>query len=47
MNKIVNAKLALDLAIENLGKLIALGIDTPEDYDEVHWLQFEFDKLNK
>jgi hypothetical protein len=47
MNKIVNAKLALDLAIENLGKLIALGIDTPEDYDEVHWLQFQFDKLNK
>jgi hypothetical protein len=47
MNKIVNAKLALDLAIENLGKLIALGIDTPEDYDEVHWLQFEFNKLNK
>jgi hypothetical protein len=47
MNKVINAKLALDLAIENLGKLIALGIDTPEDYDEVHWLQFEFDKLNK
>ena len=47
MNQVINAKLALDLAIENLGKLIALGIDTPEDYDEVHWLQFEFDKLNK
>ena len=47
MNQVINAKLALDLAIENLGKLIALGIDTPEDYDEVHWLQFEFNKLNK
>jgi hypothetical protein len=47
MKKALNAKIALDLAIENLGKLIALGIDTPEDYDEVHWLQFQFDKLNK
>jgi len=47
MKKALDAKLALDLAIENLGKLIDLGIDTPEDYEEVLWLQFEFDKLNK
>jgi hypothetical protein len=41
MNKELNAKMAFDLAKENLEKLIALGLDTDADYDEVYWLEQE------
>ena len=41
MNKELNAKIAFDLAKENLEKLIALGLDTDADYDEVYWAEQE------
>ena len=41
MNKELNAKIAFDLAKENLEKLIALGLDTDEDYDQVYWAEQE------
>lgn len=41
MNKELNAQLAFNLAKENLEKLIALGLDTDADYDEVYWLEQE------
>jgi hypothetical protein len=47
MNEILNAKLALDLAKSNLEILIAKGWDTDEDYDQVYWLECEFNRLNK
>lgn len=47
MNEILNAKLALDLAKSNLEILIAKGWDTDEDYDQVYWLESQFNRLNK
>lgn len=47
MNKELNAKIAFDLAKENLEKLIALGLDTDADYDEVYWAEQELKQLTK
>jgi hypothetical protein len=33
------------LAKENLDKLIALGIDTDEDYEQLQWLMLEINRL--
>ncbi len=46
MNEILNAKLALDLAKQNLETLIAKGWDTDEDYNEVYWLEMEVKRLS-
>jgi hypothetical protein len=34
------------LAKENLEKLIALGLDTDDDYDQLQWLYLEISRLN-
>ena len=47
MNKELNAKIAFDLAKENLEKLIALGLDTDEDYDQVYWAEQELKRLSR
>jgi hypothetical protein len=47
MNKELNAKIAFDLAKENLEKLIALGLDTDADYDEVYWAEQELKRLSR
>jgi hypothetical protein len=47
MNKELNAKMAFDLAKENLEKLIALGLDTDEDYDQVYWAEQELKRLSR
>ena len=47
MNKELNARFAFDLAKENLEKLIALGLDTDEDYDQVYWAEQELKQLTK
>jgi hypothetical protein len=46
MNKELNAKMAFELAKENLEKLIALGLDTDDDYDQLQWLYLEISRLN-
>lgn len=46
MNEILNAKLALDLAKQNLETLIAKGWDTDEDYNQVRWLELEVKRLS-
>ena len=45
MNAVINATLTLSLAKENLEKLIALGLDTDEDYDQVYWAEQELKRL--
>jgi len=47
MNAVINAKLTFDLAKENLEKLIALGLDTDEDYDQVYWAEQELKRLSR
>jgi hypothetical protein len=47
MNKELNAKIAFDLAKENLEKLIALGLDTDEDYDQVYWAEQELKRASR
>jgi hypothetical protein len=47
MNKELNAKLTFELAKENLEKLIALGLDTDEDYDQVYWAEQELKRLSR
>ena len=47
MNKELNAKIAFDLAKENLEKLIALGLDTNEDYDQVYWAEQELKRVSR
>jgi len=47
MNAELNAKLTFDLAKENLEKLIALGLDTDEDYDQVYWAEQELKRLSR
>jgi hypothetical protein len=46
MNEILNAKLALDLAKQNLETLIAKGWDTDDDHNEVRWLELEVKRLS-
>jgi hypothetical protein len=46
MNKELNASLTLQLAKENLERVIALGIDTDEDYDQVYWAEQEVKRLS-
>ena len=47
MNAVINATLTLSLAKENLEKLIALGLDTDEDYDQVYWAEQELKRLSR
>jgi hypothetical protein len=47
MNKELNAKMAFDLAKENLEKLIALGLDTDEDYDQVYLAEQELKRASR
>ena len=47
MNEILNAKLALDLAKQNLETLIAKGWDTDEDYNQVYWAEQEWLRLSR
>ena len=47
MNKELNARIAFDLAKENLEKLIALGLDTDEDYDQVYWAEQELKRASR
>jgi hypothetical protein len=47
MNALINATLTLSLAKENLEKLIALGLDTDEDYDQVYWAEQELKRLSR
>ena len=47
MNAVINAKLTFDLAKENLEKLIALGLDTDDDYDQVYWAEQEWLRLSR
>ena len=47
MNAVINAKLTFDLAKENLEKLIAMGLDTDEDYDQVYWAEQELKRLSR
>jgi len=46
MNKELNASLTLQLAKENLERVITLGIDTDEDYDQVYWAEQEVKRLS-
>jgi hypothetical protein len=47
MNKELNAKMAFELAKENLEKLIALGLDTDEDYDQVYLAEQELKRVSR
>jgi hypothetical protein len=47
MNKELNAKMAFDLAKENLEKLIALGLDTDDDYDQVYLAEQELKRASR
>jgi len=47
MNAVINATLTLSLAKENLEKLIALGLDTDDDYDQVYWAEQELKRLSR
>jgi hypothetical protein len=47
MNAVINATLTLSLAKENLEKLIAMGLDTDEDYDQVYWAEQELKRLSR
>jgi hypothetical protein len=47
MNALINATLTLSLAKENLEKLIALGLDTDDDYDQVYWAEQELKRLSR
>jgi hypothetical protein len=45
--KLVNAIVTLKLAKENLEQLIAMGLDTDADYDEVYWAEQELKRLSR
>lgn len=45
--KLVNAIVTLKLAKENLEQLIAMGLDTDEDYDQVYWAEQELKRLSR
>jgi len=45
--KLVNAIVTLKLAKENLEQLIAMGLDTDSDYDEVYWAEQELKRLSR
>ena len=47
MNAVINAKLTFDLAKQNLETLIARGLDTDEDYDQVYWAEQEWLRLSR
>jgi hypothetical protein len=47
MNKELNAKMAFELAKENLEKLISLGLDTDEDYDQVYLAEQELKRASR
>ena len=47
MNALINATLTLSLAKENLEKLIALGLDTDEDYDQVYLAEQELKRASR
>ncbi len=47
MNAVINATLTLSLAKENLEKLIAMGLDTDDDYDQVYWAEQELKRLSR
>jgi len=43
----VDVEIALNLAKENLSKLIELNLDEPADYDTVRWLEIKLARLKK
>ncbi len=45
--KLVNAIVTLKLAKENLEQLIAMGLDTDDDYDQVYWAEQELKRLSR
>jgi hypothetical protein len=44
---IVNAIVTLKLAKENLEQLVAMGLDTDDDYDQVYWAEQELKRLSR
>jgi hypothetical protein len=45
--KLVNALVTLKLAKENLEQLIAMGLDTDDDYNQVYWAEQELKRLSR
>ena len=45
--KELNAVITLKLAKENLEQLIAMGLDTDEDYDQVYWAEQELKRVSR